>query len=102
YLFFDRIGNGQLVYNHFSISAFRLLKQSHRDINSRWGQLVELQYFNTPFGGDMRGQQVSVFGQLYFPGLAKHHSLWGYGAYQHTRFDFSADAYTFRNQIPVP
>ncbi len=102
YPFFDYVGNGQIVYNHFSASAFRLLKQSHRDINSRWGQLLEVNYFDTPFGGDLRGQLIAAFGQLYFPGLARHHSLWGYGAYQHTRFELAADNYTFRNRIPVP
>ncbi len=102
YPFYDYVGNGRLLYNNFSFSAHRLLKQSHRDINSRWGQFLELQYFDTPFGGDLRGRLYSAFGMLYFPGLGRHHSLWGYGAYQHTQFERALDTYTFRNQIPVP
>lgn len=106
YPFYEYLTNGQLLYNSFSVSAFRLLKQSHRDIYSKWGQQVEVQSFETPFGGDFNGRLFSVYGVLFFPGLAKHHSLWGFGGYQHTEFDKEADpdshTYVFRNQIPVP
>ncbi len=102
YRFLEYVDNGVLVYNSFNISAFRLLKQSRRDIYSKWGQQVEFQYFETPFGGDYRGRQFSLSGTLYFPGLARNHSLWAFGAYQHTRFEPTPDNYLFRNQIPVP
>lgn len=102
YPFFEYIDNGQLVYNSFSISAYRLLKQSRRDINSKWGQQIDLRYFETPFGGDFRGRQYSIFGLLYFPGFGRHHSIWAYGAYQYSQFELSIDNYVFRNQIPIP
>lgn len=102
YPFFEYVDQGQLLYNSFNFSASRLLKQSRRDINSKWGQQIELQYFETPFGGDYKGQLYSAFGVMYFPGLAKHHSIWMYGAYQHTQFELAADNYVFRNQVPVP
>ncbi|MDQ2656033.1 MAG: hypothetical protein M3Y60_01330, partial [Bacteroidota bacterium] len=102
YRFLEYVDNGVLLYNSFNISAFRLLKQSRRDIYSKWGQQFDFQYFETPFGGDYRGRQFSVSGTLYFPGLARNHSLWASGAYQHTRFEPAPDNYLFRNQIPVP
>lgn len=106
YPFFEYLTDGQLLYNSFSVSAYRLLKQSHRDIYSKWGQQFEIQSYETPFGGDFKGRLFSVYGLLFFPGLARHHSLWGYGGYQHTQFDDQPDAashtYVFRNQIPVP
>ena len=111
----DRLANGKLIYNHFSISAYRLLKQSSRDINSKLGQVFYLNAYNTPYGGDYSGAQFSFYGLLYLPGLAKHHSLWGYWGYQHSqinnRFYYANKAgtdildnynYQFRNQIPLP
>jgi hypothetical protein len=107
-VFRDYADNGSLVYNTLSLTANRLLKQSKRDINSRWGQRLILNLYNTPFGGDFSGFQFSGYGLLYFPGLAKHHSIWGYGAYQYTKLsndrnaDGKLDNYIFRNRIPTP
>lgn len=102
YFFRDYVDDGNLVFNNFSISAYRLLKTSRRDILSRWGQQIEFESFETPFGGDFNGRLASVFGALFFPGLAKHHSLWTYGAWQHTKFERGLQNYVFRNQVPTP
>ncbi len=105
YPYVDYQGNGNLVYNHFSLSGYRLLKQSRRDINSKWGQEFFLDAYNTPYGGNYSGAQFSFYGVLFFPGLFKHHSFWGYWGYQYTRsVSISADPnnYVFRNQIPLP
>ena len=102
YFYRDYVDNGNLVYNNFYVSAYRLLKQSRRDINSRWGQQIELQSFETPYGGDFSGRLLSAFGLLYFPGVAKHHSFWGYGAWQHTKLEQERQNYVFRNQVPTP
>ncbi len=105
----DYIDNGSLIHNHFSLEVSRLLKRSRRDINSRWGQRLFVDAFSTPYGGDFYGSQFSAYAVAYFPGLFKHHSLWGYGAYQHTRIDPAnlttgegMNQYTFRNQVPLP
>lgn len=103
YFFRDYADNGMLVYNHANLSAYRLLKQSRRDINSKWGQQIEVQVFDTPFGGDFNGRLLSAFAVLFFPGVAKHHSLWMYGAYQYTKFEkVVGENYFFRNQVPTP
>lgn len=106
-------GNGKLMYNHFHMSAYRLLKQSRRDINSKWGQSFVLHGYGTPYGGDYTGNQFSFYTTLYFPGLFKHHSFWGYWGYQKTRIELLSrtnsnnpyednGSYIFRNQIPLP
>ncbi|MBS1487556.1 MAG: hypothetical protein JST43_08185 [Bacteroidetes bacterium] len=115
YYFPSYQSNGNLVYNHFSLSAVRLLKQSHRDINSKFGQELFLNVYNTPYGGDFSGSQFSVYGVTFFPGLFKHHSLWGYWGYQNSQVDqlfyyanskgtsiIDPNTYQFRNQIPLP
>jgi hypothetical protein len=107
-IFRDYADNGSLVYNNFTFTADHLLKQSKRDINPRWGQRLILNIYNTPFGGDFSGNQFSGYGILYFPGIAKHHSIWGYGAYQYTQIsnvrnsEGKLDNYIFRNRIPTP
>jgi hypothetical protein len=103
--YIDYLNNGNLIFNHFSISGYRLLKQSRRDINSKWGQAFYLHAYGTPFGGNFSGSQFSFYGISYFPGLFKHHSFWGYWGYQYTRFPaISKDPsnYTFRNYVPLP
>lgn len=106
YPFFDYVGNGNLFYNRATLSAYRLLKTSRRDIYSKWGQAVDLTYYSTPYGGDLQGGLFSFIGQLYFPGLFKHHSVHGYWAYQadlgDSDFSEAYDDYLFRNTIPVP
>lgn len=108
YFFEDYVGNGNLVYNHFSLSAYHYLKTSRRDINPQWGQQLYMHVYNTPYGGDYSGVQFSTYAVLYLPGLFKHHSLWGYAGYQYTGQPKSTsngeepDIYVFRNQIPVP
>ncbi len=66
YTFFNYQSDGNLVYNHFSMSGNRLLKQSRRDINSKWGQTFDIGVYNTPFGGDFSGTQFSYYSNLYF------------------------------------
>ncbi len=94
------------VYNRFTLSAYRLLKTSRRDIYSRWGQALYVNYYSTPYGGDLGGGLFSTVGYLYLPGLFKHHSLWGYGAYQQTlvstSFGEAQHDYMFRNTVPLP
>lgn len=106
-------GNGNLLYNRFYMSAYRLLKQNRRDINSKWGQAFFLNAYGTPYGGDYSGKQFSFYTTLYFPGLFKHHSFWGYWGYQKTEIELLSrtstnvefkdnNTYIFRNQIPLP
>ncbi len=109
----DYVGNGNLVYNHFSFNASRLLKQSRRDIYSKWGQTVSVDAFNTPYGGDFAGNQFTFYTQMFFPGFAKHHSIWGYWGYQNTQISqitvasggktlVYSNEYFFRNELPLP
>ncbi len=104
--FLEYVGNGKLLYNHFSLSASNLLKRSYRDIVSRWGQALAIRYFDTPYGGDFTGGLVSASGYLYFPGLMKHHGLWGQASFQRrlstTDSDKAGDVYFFRNTVPIP
>jgi len=106
YQFLEYVGQGTLLYNYLSFSGHRLLKTSHRDIVSRWGQAFNIRYYSTPYGGDFEGGVISAIGYLYLPGVAKHHSLNGYAAVQEmlNTLDIgeSRNGYFFRNTVLVP
>jgi hypothetical protein len=106
YLFRDYVDYGSLVYDHFELSLSRLMKQSRRDINSKWGQIINIEYYKTLENlnglGDYSGGQFSIYGIGYFPGFARHHSIWGYWAYQKTEIENLENNYMFRNGIPLP
>jgi hypothetical protein len=102
--------NGRLVYNHFAFSLYRLLKQSHRDIYSKWGTVVYVDWHKAiKEAGVFDGENLAFYATQYLPGLFKHHSFWGYWAAQSTdipQINLSTkaglDNYIFRNQIPLP
>lgn len=100
---FDRqAGNGTLLFNQATISFSRFLKQSRRDFNPKFGQLVDLELYSTPFGGDFKGQLAVARVGLYFPGIAKHHSVLLRGGYQKGTSGIALDRYSFRNRVIRP
>lgn len=102
-LFFrEYADNGYLVYTDVTADAYRLLKRSHRDINSKWGQRLSLRYLSTPLGGDFEGGLFAATAVMYFPGLFRHHSLWGYGSFQSTSITRDESNYVFQSEIPLP
>ncbi|TLX71998.1 hypothetical protein E9993_19515 [Labilibacter sediminis] len=65
------------AYNglEYSLYFHHLLKRSSRDVTTRWGQLLELKYQNTPWGTINAGSITGVRTRFYFPGIFKHHSI---------------------------
>lgn len=103
FFFSTYLDNGQLLFNRANLDVTHLLKRSRRDINSRWGQVLSIDYLNTPFQtSDFKGELFSALAILYFPGIMNHHSFWGYGGYQRTFFSQRENSYLFRNQMPSP
>jgi hypothetical protein len=72
---FSDISNGSMQAMLYGLSYRRLLKRSIRDIAPRWGQTLSVNLRHTPFGGTFQGGLFAAIGNLYFPGLGKHHSL---------------------------
>lgn len=87
----------RIVTAGYSLLATNEMKSSPRDMGPRWAQYLQLNYSNTPFNN----QSSSIFaGQatLSFPGIARHHVLGLYGAYQKKNEHF----YTFSDLIVLP
>jgi hypothetical protein len=102
YFFREYADNGNLLFNHANFGAYRYLKRSRRDINSKWAQRVGIEHYSTPYGGNFQGELLGATAYLFFPGLLRHHSIWGYGAYQSTQINRNTDNYLFQNQVPIP
>lgn len=95
---------GSLNALTYGFSYTRLLRQSKRDVAPRWGQALSATYRHTPFGGSLTGEQWGVQGNLFFPGLAKHHSLrlrTGYQEQAQRTYQFSAVVFYPRGQAYV-
>lgn len=102
YIFKDQLNDGRLFYNKFYVSFYRLLKQNRRDIYSRFGQVLEYELYSTPYGGDFQGQLWALRSTFYFPGFAKHHSLYSRIGYQVSNQGIDTELYTFRNRLFKP
>ena len=102
YIYKDQLNNGDLLYNKATLSFFNLLKRSQRDFLYRWGQSLDVEFYNTPFGGDFDAKLFAARSTLYFPGLGKHHFFYTRFAYQESMQGIETNIYEFRNRIPKP
>jgi hypothetical protein len=108
--FVDELADGDLISNNFSFTYYALLKRSPRDINSRYGIMLNGRWLSTPFGGDFSGRTLAARATVYLPSplqltgmpAFKHHSLYLSGAWQTADTELKPDLYLFRNQIPRP
>ncbi len=82
----------------YKFFGYHVLKRSLRDINPRWGQMLEFSYKHTPFDGKQFGDITAVQGILFFPGIGHHHSLNIYAGYQRNK----AKQYMFNDLVSLP
>ena len=110
FFFRDVQAGGQLLYNHFEIDFFNLLKRSPRDIQSQWGQQATLELYQTLRGGDYEGQLFALRLAAFFPSplqwvnqeVFRHHSFYVRYNYQSRLTDLQSDIYYFRNRVFRP
>jgi hypothetical protein len=102
FIYKDQLNNGDLIYNRFNFSFINLLKRSRRDFLSRWGQTFEVDFYNTPYGGDFKARLFAAQAELYFPGFFKHHFLYTRLGYQESFQGIEMNTYIFRNRIAKP
>jgi hypothetical protein len=73
---------GTTVQLTYRLYAHNLLKQGQRDIQSAFGQIIELTFRHSPLGDRNYGTILSAEGTLYFPGLIRNQGVKIYGGYQ--------------------
>jgi len=59
----------------YSLFAYNLLRTTQRDVSTRYGQVLELNYRHTPFNGMDYGHIIGAHTRLYFPAIARHHAI---------------------------
>lgn len=92
-----RFDHTELTSLNFAMISYNRMKTSQRDIYSKWGQQLQVNYNYTPFNNELN----SVFAaqlSLDFPGLMRHHALHLYGGYQKKTSTF----YTYSDYISFP
>jgi hypothetical protein len=102
YIYKDQLNDGDLIYNRLTFSFSNLLKRSRRDFLSRWGQTLDVDFYNTPYGGDFKAQLLAARTAFYFPGFFKHHFFYARFAYQEIFQGVQPNTYIFRNRIAKP
>ncbi|MCR5888269.1 hypothetical protein LRS06_10935 [Hymenobacter sp. J193] len=83
----NQVGRNSLHLLSTSLSYYRLLKQSQRDVAPRWGQTLLLSARTTPFGLGLSTWQLAAQGNGYFPGLGRHHSVRVRAGFQRQKVD---------------
>lgn len=74
--------SGNFVSMDYELTGSQYLRSTQKDFYPRWGQYFDITYRNSPFVGNELGSIFAAQTNLYFPGILKHHSLWGYAGYQ--------------------
>ncbi len=80
--------------------AHHKLKKGQRDIETRWGQSIDVQVRDEYYNDYQSSLVISAAVHLYFPGFMKHHTSRLYTAYQIK--DGSSINYSASNQILMP
>jgi len=78
---------GSYIPFTYRLYAYNLMQQSSRNIQTRWGQILDLQYRHTPLGDRRLGNIASAEGTLYLPGIFKNHGIKLYSGYQKKKSD---------------
>lgn len=92
--------SGSIVPITYRLYFHNLLRQSIRDLQPRWGQIVDFSFRHTPFGNLDYGTAWSAEGYEYLPGFFRHHGVRVYGGYQ--RKELSATGNMLSDLILYP
>jgi hypothetical protein len=76
------IFRGSYIPFSYRLYLHNIMQQSTRDIQARWGQIVDLQFRHTPFGDKRLGNIVSTEGTFFFPGILCNQGIRVYTGYQ--------------------
>jgi hypothetical protein len=78
----SNIFHGTVIPLTYRLYANNYLALSTRDIQPRFGEIIDLVYRHTPIGDHDYGTIKSAEGTLFLPGFTEHHGFRVYGGYQ--------------------
>jgi hypothetical protein len=64
-----------VVYLTGRLYLSNTFRTAYRDINPRWGQVIDLRLSATPWDKDIYSNRKYIRGILFFPGIGRNHSL---------------------------
>ena len=88
-----------LVYLTGRLYFSNIFRTAYRDINPRWGQIIDVRFTTAPWDGDLYGSRRYARGTLFFPGVAANHSLVVKAGYEN-QSPFGKMLYS--NSLPYP
>ncbi|MBC8436074.1 MAG: PD40 domain-containing protein [Bacteroidetes bacterium] len=97
----DKFTKGSVNTVDYRLYMYNYLRSNYQDVYPKWGQNLDIQYRHTPFAGNDMGAVFGIGGNLYFPGIWRHHGIRIYGGYQR-RWDNLVYGYKFANLIAFP
>lgn len=101
----DFFNENELFTIAYRLWGYWQMRSVMRDIRPRWGQVIDINFRHTPFGGTDMGSVASARLISFFPGLARHHSFRIGAAYQERRRGTPKENtinYMFPNLINYP
>jgi hypothetical protein len=90
--------SGDLYAVSYRATYAATLRRNARDLVGKYGVVGRLQLAHTPLGGDFTSQLLAAEGQVYLPGLLRHHSLGLRGSFQRE----ASQNYRFTSPIVFP
>ena len=76
------IFRGSYIPFTYRLYAHNILRLSPSDIQSRWGQIIDLQYRHTPLGDKQLGAIAAAEGTIFLPGFFNNQGIKMYLGYQ--------------------
>jgi hypothetical protein len=74
-------------------------RTAYRDINPRWGQVLDLRFTGTPWDSELYNSRSYARATLFFPGIITNHSLAARAGWENQA---PARKLIYRNSIPWP
>lgn len=97
----ERFTSGLIQTMDYSLTASQYQRSNQKDVYPPIGQSLEIDYRNTPFGGNNMGSIFGAQASLYFPGVIRHQGIWIYAGYQQRR-EKDDLAYSYSDLIGLP
>jgi len=88
-----------MVYLTGRLYFSNTFRTAYRDINPRWGQIIDLRITSAPWDTDLYNNRRYARGTFFFPGVARNHSLAVKAGYENQS---PTRKLIFNNAIPWP
>ncbi len=97
----EQFTSGLIQTMDYRLTGYQYQRMDQKDLYPRMGQSIDVNYRNTPFGNNNMGSIFGIAGNLYFPGIVRHHGIRIYTGYQQ-RNETDDLSYSYSDVISLP